>query len=506
VRSTALAGAGGLLFALAATLNAGGYRYGASDQAFYIPAILRHVDPRLFPRDAALIESQARLFVLDEVAAWLLAWLPVGLETWFLAGYLVTLALLGFGLTRLGLAWLASPWSVAAFVAASALRHRIAKTGANTLEGYFHPRQLAFAFGVLGLVAVMRRRPPLALAAIVAAGLVHPTTAVFFAGWIGIALLVEEPAWRRRLAAAGALGVVAAALLLIGGFLPIARMDAIWVATLADKDYVFPTAWRAETWALNLLYPIVIAATFAARRRRGLVRPGETGVVAGCLALVALFVVALPFIAARVTIAVQLQVSRVFWMADLLAVLSIVWWLAEAGRRVHGSRGIGEQGSSPALRPRRPVLVFAVLAAAALARGAYVLGVEHPGRPLVQAGLARDSWHDAAAWIAARTPAATHVLADPDHAWRYGTSLRVSARRDVFLENVKDGSIGMYDRRVAMRVLERRQALGEFASLGPDAVRSLAARYDLGVLLVERPLPFDELYRNDRFYVYRLQP
>jgi hypothetical protein len=35
-------------------------------------------------------------------------------------------------------------------LAALTLRHAIAETGTNTLEGYLHPRQLAFAFGVRG--------------------------------------------------------------------------------------------------------------------------------------------------------------------------------------------------------------------------------------------------------------------------------------------------------------------------------------------------------------------
>jgi len=43
-------------FVLLCTMNAAGYRYGASDQALYIPAVLRHVDPALFPRDARLID------------------------------------------------------------------------------------------------------------------------------------------------------------------------------------------------------------------------------------------------------------------------------------------------------------------------------------------------------------------------------------------------------------------------------------------------------------------
>ena len=46
-------------------------------------------------------------------------------------------------------------------------------------------------------------------------------------------------------------------------------MDEAWAATLADKDYVFPTAWAAGTWLLNLLYPVVIAGSFLDAARRG---------------------------------------------------------------------------------------------------------------------------------------------------------------------------------------------------------------------------------------------
>ena len=56
-------------FAVLATLNAGGYRYGVSDQAFYIPAILHHLDPSLYPRDWAMIGAQGRYFLFDELFA-----------------------------------------------------------------------------------------------------------------------------------------------------------------------------------------------------------------------------------------------------------------------------------------------------------------------------------------------------------------------------------------------------------------------------------------------------
>ena len=56
-----------LPFILLATLNSAGYRYGASDQAFYAPAVLKRADPALVPRDSALIDSQARLTLVDDV-------------------------------------------------------------------------------------------------------------------------------------------------------------------------------------------------------------------------------------------------------------------------------------------------------------------------------------------------------------------------------------------------------------------------------------------------------
>jgi hypothetical protein len=491
IRSMALAIAVGLAFALLATLNSGGYRYGASDQAFYIPAIERHLDPSLFPRDRGLIDSQSRLFFLDEAIAAASRAFGADLPTFFALGYLVTLALLCFAVYRLGRTYFVSPWTVAALLAALTLRHRIAKTGANTLEGYFHPRQLAFAAGILAIDAVLRGRSPWAIALVGLAGLVHPTTGVFFAVWVGVALAVSDPKMRPVLLSLGAVGVAAGAFFLWRGPLGLQTMDEAWTRTLADKDYVFPTAWAAGTWLVNLLYPVAIAGSYWIRSRRGVALSREAGVVAGCLVLILLFAASLPFVAGRVALAVQLQVSRVFWMADLLATIYVIWWACEAG----ASRLLPQA--------RRARLVAVLLIASASVRGWYVLRVEHPGRPLAQAALPNDDWTQASRWLRTATPPGAHVLADPGHAWRYGTSLRVSA---VFLEDVKDGSIGMYDRGVALRVAERRLAMGDFSQLTVERLHELAARYDLSYLVTEQPQPLPEVWRNARFRIYRLNP
>jgi hypothetical protein len=488
---------GAAAFTLIATLNAAGYRYGVGDQAGHIPSILRALDGRLFPRDSALIDAQSRLFVFDELLARAMGLVPASLEAWFLGLYLLTLVLLYVGLVRLGDRLLVSRWSIAAFVIVAAVRHRIAKTSANTLEGYFHPRQLAFAIGVLGLGEMMRARPWTALAAAAAAGAVHPMTGLWFVVWIGVALYVEQPRLRPALTIGGGLGVAAGVGLLASGFLSVERMDRAWLATLAGKDYLFATDWGPVPWLLNAAYPVVIIATVVVRHRRGLVRPGELGLVAGCLTLVAIFLATLPLVTAHVAVAVQLQISRVFWMADLIAMLAMVWWLAEAG-----ATSSGDSGASA----RRPRWALAAVMTLALLRGGYALFVEHPERSLFALSAPADAWSDVSNYLRRETPPATHVLVDPDHAWRFGTSLRVLAARDVFLENVKDEAMSLYDRRMAQRIAERRVALGTFADRTAPELVDLARRYGLDVVVSQRELALPELYRNPQFRVYRLTP
>src|SRR5262245_47082338 len=107
-------------------MNAAGYRYAASDQAFYIPAILRHLDSALFPRDAVLIDSQARLLLFDETMAAIVRTTGVTLQHLLLAAYLGTLLALYAGIAGLAARFYQSRWTAVALAAALTLRHAIA--------------------------------------------------------------------------------------------------------------------------------------------------------------------------------------------------------------------------------------------------------------------------------------------------------------------------------------------------------------------------------------------
>jgi hypothetical protein len=147
----------------------------------------------------------------------------------------------------------------------------------------------------------------------------------------------------------------------------------------------------------------------------------------------------------------------------------------------------------------------AVLAAAAAARGSFLLARDG-GRPLVQLRLAPTDWNLAMAWLRPQPPS-WHVLADPGHAVTFGPSVRVAAEKDTLLEDNKDSAIAIYDRGVAMRVLERRDALADFASFTEADLRRLAARYDLDVFVdrADRRFGLPILYQNDGFIIYDLR-
>jgi hypothetical protein len=479
-----------LFVTIVGTANSAGYRFGASDQAFYIPAIALRADDGLFPRDREVFEPQMRLWVGDELLGGLVRTTGISLPTLFALLYLVTMAGLTIGALGLARSLRCDWWAIAVCLVLLTLRHRIAKTGANSLEGYMHPRMLAFACGLVALAFVTRQRPLTAAVWTILAAVVHTSTAIWFAGVVLVA--AAWPHRHTRQARAG-IAVVGAAgltgLALAGLYLP--RMDAVWLAVLSDRDYLFSADWPLYAWLVNLAYPVVLYAIYRRRITTGATVRGEAGLVAGLLALVVVFLLTIPLAELRVAFFVQLQANRVFWLLDAAMVVYLAWWLSS---------------DLMARWPvRRKTAVVGLLALLAIARGTYVL--HDTDRPLAQVAPTADDWMDTMRWLGTQ-PVAWHVLADPGHAWKYGISVRAAALRDTPLEIGKDPAMSMYDRPLAVRVAERTDALGAFDDwTSADDVRRVDERYAIDVFVdrADRAFPFPVLFRNPSFVVYDLR-
>ncbi len=476
-----------LAFVLAATANSGGYRYGVSDQAFYAAAVAKDLNPTLFPRDAGLLAVESHLMWSDEIVAALARWSGLPLPALYLTLYLATLGVLFAAAVRYGRIAGLSWWAVAAFVVLLTFRHRIAKTGANSLEGYMHPRMLAFGLGVLALAALLGRRRLEAAVWTALAACWHPTTALWFGLVLGTAVLSTLSNSRRWwLLALGAVGGLA----ILGG--PLANrltiMDPAWLEVLSSKDYLFPHEWPLYAWIANLGYGAVLYAIYRRRRRCGVLAPGEPAVVGGLFGLVGVFLVSLPLTVLRVALAVQLQVTRVFWLLDFAVAGYLAWWLIDDRL---GGRRIGR------------LIAVGVLAAASVARGAYLLSSD---RTLFATHLPDTPWMEAMTWLKNR-PASWYVLADPGHAWKYGVSVRLAAEKDTLIEAGKDSALAIYDRDLAIAVGGRLAAVGDFDRLTTADLHRLADRYGLDVAVLEAGHRVDlpEIHRNRRFIIYRLR-
>lgn len=490
-------------FVVLATANAGGYRFGVSDQAFYVPAVLRHLDPAAFPGDRVLIDGQAHLLLFDELLAWLSSVTGVTLDWLFFGAYIVTTSILAFAYWVLGLAFRGGMWTNVAFLAAMTLRHRVTATGVNTFEGYFHPRMLAFALGLLAVSYTLRERPFGTVALVGCALLVHPTTALWFAGWLGAAWLLlashhHVVRLRFLVGSVAVAGTVVAIWLWLYG----ERMDPEWSALLASKDYVFPVSqWPLQVWSLHGAILALLLVIFEWRRQRGETTPAEVGCCAGLCVLVAAFLLSLILNEQRVALAVQLQTSRVLWLVEVVATWYLVWALCGEDRATTSEPPSG-------WRPSRATLVPLTLVVATCARGAYIVGAERGGQPLVQVALASNDWTDTMQWLRSNTPVSAHILADPGHAWKYGTSVRVGAQRDVFFEEVKDVAMALYSREAATRALTRIRALPSLGALDGGQLEALARRFNLDYLVGDKALTFagEPIWQNGRFAVWQLRP
>ena len=218
---------------------------------------------------------------------------------------------------------------------------------------------------------------------------------------------------------------------------------------MASKDSLFATEWPAWAWAANLGFLALLWWAHRTRVRRGH-RPAEDeALVWGATALVALFLVTLPFVACEMSLAVQFQISRVFWLVDFLALVYVIAAVIEQmPARLEAD---ASAATLDATRPR-----CAAAARDCHGRGAYVMLVERPDVRCSRC-TCRSAWEDAMRLVA-RSRRDSHVLADPGHAMevrhqraRLGRPRRAARRGEGFRAGNLFARRGGAGRRTARR-------------------------------------------------------
>jgi hypothetical protein len=243
-----------LLLAFAA-LVVHGYHLGVEDQAIYLPAVKKNLDPQLYPHDSEFFLSQTRWTIFDEAVAFSVRVTRLPLEwavfLWHVSGIFLFL----LGCLRVGRRCFAGPaaqWAGVALVAA-VLTIPVAGTLALMADQYLHPRIYATAFALFALSAILDRRP-FALAWIALGAVVHPQV-TFFA----VAHLVFQ-AWRAPLPQSFA--SIAAAVPPV----TLLQNDA-WREVMLTRRHHFPLRWTWYQW-LGAYAPVILLVWFARVARR----------------------------------------------------------------------------------------------------------------------------------------------------------------------------------------------------------------------------------------------
>src|SRR5208282_968639 len=246
-----------------------GYHPGLEDDAFYLAAIKRNLNPALFPHDAEFFRLQFQATIFDKFVALSvrLTHLPVSWTVllWQMAGIFFLL----HGCWRISRRCFAQPaaqWSAVTTIAAL-LTLPVSGTAINLADQYLHPRTLATALILAAIVAVIDhgtidrrvtdhkhwdRRLWIAGALLVVAFAIHAIMASFGVSFCAFLLWSQRSVSPRRASSAP----VAAALLIPLGWIFEPSSDA-WRQAASTRSFYFLTRWEWYEW-LGVFAPLLL--------------------------------------------------------------------------------------------------------------------------------------------------------------------------------------------------------------------------------------------------------
>jgi hypothetical protein len=443
-----------------------GYHPGLEDDAFYLAAIKRNLNPALFPHDADFFRLQFQATVFDKLiaASVRLTHVPLAWAAW--AWQFAAIFFLLHGCWRISRRSFAKPeaqWAAVATIAAL-LTLPVSGIAINLADQYLHPRTLATAVIMAAVVAVLDRRLWLAGILLAVAFAIHAIMTVFGVSFCAFLYWSLRPPESRRLPATA----IAAALLIPLGWMFEPASDA-WRQAAATRSFYFLAGWEWYEW-LGVFAPLVLlfACRRFLRRRRGSTEfPALVPLVSGLLNYGAFQTV----VGLAVMLPPRLERVRPFEPMRYLHLLYLFFFLIAGG--FLGSHVLHR-------RVYRWALLFLPLSASMFyAQRQMYSASRHVELPF----LATDNgWLRAFAWIRQNTPVDTLFAVDP----HYETlpdedyhGFRALAERSVLTDYEKDGGMVCRVPRLAPRWLQEVTALKGWHNFQPSDFQRL--KHDFGV-------------------------
>jgi hypothetical protein len=443
-----------------------GYHPGLEDDAFYLAAIKRNLNPALYPHDADFFRLQFQATIFDKLIAGSVRQTHLPLAWVVLLWQFAAIFLLLHGCWRISRRCFAKPeaqWAATAMIAAL-LTLPVTGTGINLADQYLHPRTLATTAIVAAVVAVLDRRLWLAGILLAVAFLIHSLMTVF-----GISFCAFLYGNLRALGQRRQPVIPAAAALTIPLSWMFEPASDAWRQAASTRSFYFLARWQWYEW-LGVFAPLVLL--FACRRflrsRRSV--PDSTALRPLVSALL-YYGVFQTVVALAVMLPPSLERLRPFEPMRYLHLLYLLFFLIVGG--FLGSYVLSR-------RFYRWLLLFLPLSAGMFyAQRRMLPASPHLELPLVATG---NGWLQAFAWISRNTPVDAVFAVDP----HYETlpeedyhGFRALAERSVLADYEKDGGMACRVPRLAPRWLREVTALNGWRNFQPTDFQRL--KHDFGV-------------------------
>jgi len=476
-----------------------GYHPGLEDDAFYLAAIKRNLNPSLFPHDADFFRLQFQATIFDKLIALSVRVTHVPVAWSSLLWQLAAIFFLLHGCWRIARRFVAQPsaqWAAVTLVALL-LTIPVSGTGINLADQYLHPRTLATALILAAVVAVIDRRLWRAGVLLAIAFSIHAIMAIF---GVSFCLILS---WNLRESGSEHEPIpVGAAMLLPLGWIFEPATDA-WRQAAATRSFYFVARWHWYEW-LGIFAPMVLLFAFQwfSQHSEEDEQDQEEDFTQRALIMSLLyFGILQTVVGLAIMLPPALERLRPFEPMRYLHLLYLLFFLivgALLGRHVLNRHAW------------RWLVLFVPLACGMFyAQRQMFPATAHLEWPGI---TPRNAWLQACAWIRGNTPTDSLFALDPHYVELPGEDyhgFRALAERSVLADYDKDGGMAARVPSLAPRWLKEVNAQTGWQNFAPSDFQRLKKEFGVSWIVVVNNAAQDQSvmtcpYHNDQLQVCRL--
>jgi hypothetical protein len=435
-----------------------GYHPGLEDDAFYLAAIKRNLNPALFPHDSEFFRLQFQATVFDKLIAFSVRLSHLPLAWTVLLWQVAAIFLLLHGCWRISRRCFTQPAAQWAAVTTVAVLLTLPLPGiAMALaDQYLHPRTLATAAILAAIVAVIDRRFWFAGILLAVAFAIHALMASFGISFCAFLFWNQHSSLPRRSSAAP----LALALVLPLGWIFEPGSDA-WRQAASTRGFYFPARWHWYEW-LGVFAPLILVYIFRRLHKYSeIARSNGTNgrALPSLLSTLLSYGVFQTAVGLVIMLPPSLERLRPFEPMRYLHLLYLLFFLIVGG---FVGRYVLDR------RVYRWLLLFLPLSAGMFyAQRQMYPASAHLELPGV---LPQNDWLQAFAWIRQNTPVDSLFALDPHYMTMPGEDyhgFRALAERSVLADYEKDGGMAARVPRLAPRWLKEVNAQSGWQDFHP---------------------------------------